>query len=267
MIDPGTGIAILGSAIGGAKVVEKILGPSAGYLGDQLKLWTEKAHNNVSRIFKSAEEKLGDEINQPGAVPPKVLKGIIDHGAWSEEDLQVSYYGGVLASSRSGTSRDDRGAYFVGLVSSLSTYQLRTHYLIYSAIRQNFAGLDINIRSNDERIRMTIYIPIGSYNACMDFSAEELPNKQDLRTHAMTGLDKRGLIHSYQAGPVDSLKPKYSFIEEGGIIVTPSILGIELFMWANGHGRQPIRSFLSKNTQFELEEGVQNMESRPTTKV
>lgn len=32
MIDPGTGLTILGTAVGGAKVVEKILGPTAEYV-------------------------------------------------------------------------------------------------------------------------------------------------------------------------------------------------------------------------------------------
>ena len=31
-MDPGTGLTILGSAIGGAKLVEKLLGPTADYI-------------------------------------------------------------------------------------------------------------------------------------------------------------------------------------------------------------------------------------------
>lgn len=34
MIDPGTGLTILGSTIGRAKVVEKILGPTSEYIGE-----------------------------------------------------------------------------------------------------------------------------------------------------------------------------------------------------------------------------------------
>ena len=120
MIDPGTGLTILGSAIGGAKVVEKILGPTADYIGGQLKEWTEKKIKNTANIFKNAEKKLGDKINDEGKVPPKVLKGILEDGAWCEEELQVEYFVGVLASSRSGVSRDDRGAYFVSIISRLS---------------------------------------------------------------------------------------------------------------------------------------------------
>src|ERR1051326_8640155 len=116
MIDPGTGLTILGSAIGGAKILEKILGPTSEYLGDQLKEWTIKKVTNTANIFKNAEKKLGDKINEKGTVPPKVLKSILEDGAWAEENLQVEYFGGVLASSRSGVSRDDRGAYFTSLM-------------------------------------------------------------------------------------------------------------------------------------------------------
>ena len=42
MIDHGTGLTILGGAVGSAKVLEKILGPTSEYLGGQLKEWTLK---------------------------------------------------------------------------------------------------------------------------------------------------------------------------------------------------------------------------------
>lgn len=42
MIDPGTGLTILGTAVDGAKVVEKILDPTAEYVGQQLKDRTGK---------------------------------------------------------------------------------------------------------------------------------------------------------------------------------------------------------------------------------
>lgn len=117
MIDPGTGLTILGSAVGGAKIVEKLLGPTADYLGGEVKELTKKGINNLSNIFKNAGQKVGEvELNKPGKVPPKVLKGILSDGPWCEDDIQVEYFGGVLASSRSGISRDDRGAYFNSLI-------------------------------------------------------------------------------------------------------------------------------------------------------
>jgi hypothetical protein len=51
-MEPATGLTILGTAVGSAKVIEKMLGPTADYLGTGLKDWTEKAGRNVGRIFE-----------------------------------------------------------------------------------------------------------------------------------------------------------------------------------------------------------------------
>ena len=95
---------------------------------------------NLKRIFDKAKEKLGDKINEQGAVSPRVLKGIINEGSWSDDFLSVEYFSGVLASSKTGILRDDRGVYFNALISGLSAYQLRMHYLFYHAIKREFNG-------------------------------------------------------------------------------------------------------------------------------
>lgn len=54
--------------------LSKILGPTAEYLGGELKEFTKKRITNVGNIFSNAERKLGGKVNQPGSVSPKVLK-------------------------------------------------------------------------------------------------------------------------------------------------------------------------------------------------
>jgi len=85
-MDTNTGLAILGTAIGSAKVVEKMLGPTADYLGGGLKNWTEKRVENVSRIFDHARTRLGSKIDCEGSVPPKVLKSICYQGLINYDD-------------------------------------------------------------------------------------------------------------------------------------------------------------------------------------
>ncbi|NAZ18194.1 hypothetical protein GT020_19410, partial [Glutamicibacter soli] len=87
--------------------LEKLLGPTADYLGGELQEFTKKRINNVGKIFKKAENKLGDKINSPGGVPPKVLKTIINEGSYSDDELAAEYFGGVLASARTELTRDD----------------------------------------------------------------------------------------------------------------------------------------------------------------
>ncbi|MCG1034768.1 hypothetical protein [Polaribacter sargassicola] len=256
MIDSGTGLTILGSAIGGAKVLEKILGPTADYVGNQIKEWTEKKVNNTSNIFHNAEKKLGTEIDKPGRVPPKVLKGILEEGSWCEEELQVEYFGGVLASSRSGISRDDRGAYFVSLVTRLSAYQLRTHYLIYTAIKNHFDGQDLNIGESVDRRKMEIFIPYSVYLKGMDFTNEEIGNFHTLMTHSIWGLNKEELVENFSYGPSEYLKKKFSGAEESGIIIQPSNLGVELFMWAFGYGQKSNKKFFATTTEFKTDKKI-----------
>jgi hypothetical protein len=109
-MDPATGLAILGSAAGGAKTIEKILGPTAEHVGVGLKNWTEHRVQNVARIFRKAAQKLGPDIETPGVVSPKVLKEVLDEGSYSDDELTTEYFGGILASGRTPNGRDDRAA-------------------------------------------------------------------------------------------------------------------------------------------------------------
>lgn len=266
MIDPGTGLAILGSAIGGANVVEKILGPTADYIGGQLKEWTEKKVKNTANIFKNAEKKIGSKLEQDGKVPPKVLKGILEEGAWCEEELQVEYFGGILASSRSGISRDDRGAYFVALISRLSTYQLRMHYLIYQSVKKSFDGQFMNIGDNKDRTEMELFIPYSTYVDAMDFTQEEILNSQNILTHSIWGLDKESLISQFQFGPIDYIQERFKEAPESGIILQPTNLGIELFMWAYGQGQRSNNDFFLTELQFNNDQNIKITGSIPTKK-
>jgi len=140
----------LATIFGSAQIVVKILGPTADYLGEGIKGWAEKRAGNVERIFSIAEKKLGDRIDQDESVPTKVLKSILDDGSFSEDPLAAEYFGGVLASSRSGIPRDDRGVGKAALVTRLSTYQIRAHFIFYKIVKKLYDGSSYNI--GDARI-------------------------------------------------------------------------------------------------------------------
>lgn len=267
MIDPGTGLTILGSAIGGAKVIEKMLGPTSEYIGEQIKEWTVKKVTNTANIFKNAEKKLGDKINENGKVPPKILKSILEDGAWCEEELQVEYFGGVLASSRTGVSRDDRGAYFTSLISRLSTYQLRTHYLIYHSLKKHFDGQDININDGNNWRDLELFFPNETYYHSMDFSNEEAQDWGNLLSHSIWGLNKEDLISNFSFGNVEHIQKKFKQAEKSGLLITPSKIGVELFMWAYGLGQSMPNDFFKKEIVFNNEQNIKIGDSFSTKKV
>lgn len=262
-MEVGSGLALLGSA----KLIEKLLGPTCEYLGQNIQQLTKKMHDNIAKIFINAESKLGDRINQEGKVPPKVLKSIIENGSWCEEELQCEYFGGVLASSRSSISRDDRGAYLSNLVSEMSSYQVRMHYLIYSEIHKLFFGKDINVCEQAIRSKLEVFIPLDTYLEAFDFSEEELKRLFELTPHIMFGLANAGLIeNNFQYGPQESLKKKYPDANSYGIIVQPSQRGVELYMWAYGHGFEPLTSYFSSSMAFKPIDGIKIGQAFPTRK-
>lgn len=231
-------------------IANKVLGPTADYIGEEIKMFTEKRINNIKQIFLSAERKLGDKINQDGKVPPKVLRGILNEGSFSEDELSVEYFGGLLASSRSENSRDDRAAYYISLLEHLSSYQIRTHYVFYSVLKELFNGTKLNIGIERERKQMIIYIPLEQYALSMDFGPKE--NQNTIVAHSMVGLIREGLLDKFYAiGTASGLKEFSSSIKKSGVIFQPSPVGVEMFLWAHGKGELSIRQFFETRYSFD----------------
>lgn len=259
-MDTNTALTVLGGAIGGAKVVEKLLGPTADYIGGGVKNWTEKRIDNVSRIFSVAARRLGDGIDEVGSVPPKILKGILDEGSFCDDELAAEYFGGVLASSRSNVSRDDRGATYCALLARLSTYQIRAHYGFYTIIKKLHERTNhpINMSYTGNREKLTAHIPEPTYRALMDFNEGE--DGRLLVSHIMSGLVKELLITElHGVGSTAFMRvriAKTEFHPEVAISIIPTLPGIELFLWANGKPNLSFEEFFDPATQFEPIEGI-----------
>ncbi len=250
-MDIGTGLALFGSA----KIVGKILGPTAEYIGEGIKSWTEKRINNVKNIFAIAQKKLGSKIEEDGTVPPKVLKGILDEGSFCDDHISAEYFGGVLASSRSGVSRDDRGAVLISLLSRLSTYQIRTHYIFYHFIKKTFDGTNIDPNTSEGRDKLELFIPQNIYETAMEFEQEE--NINVLSSHIIFGLQKESLIGDiFGYGPKEHIKKWFKNAPTKGIIFQPSVLGIELFLWAYGKPHLFGRDYLKPCNEFEIDSKI-----------
>ena len=259
-MEPGTGITILGTAIagavGGAKVVEKLLGPTADYLGEGLREWTQRRVENVGRIFNNAANRLGDSIEQPGRVPPKLLKEILDAGSFCDDELAAEYYGGILASGRTENGRDDRAATYVTLISQLSTYQIRFHFIFYTVLRQKFMGADLRPTFGEDLGKMIVYLPLSLLNSAMDFSNDEL--QWDILLHCFTGLYRQQLIEAAFAGRASHLNevgrkdlgPQWHDVEEDGFVMAPTMHGIDFYLWAMGVRRSRASEFLDPDLQL-----------------
>jgi hypothetical protein len=230
--------------------IDKILGPSAEYLGDELKTWTEKRLANLKNIFDITEQKLGNNLDQPGRVHPKVLKDILDDGTFADDALAADYFGGVMASSRLGVDEDDRGAVFTQLIASLSVYQLRSHYHLYSILRSAYKGRDFIITDGSHLLKMRIFIPIGSFWDIL--GVDEDDETLQIFNHTVVGLIRMGLIDgNTMAGSKEDIVKHWEECTREGVLFVPSAFGVELYHWAHGVGRTDINQFLKEDAHFE----------------
>jgi hypothetical protein len=233
MVDPistiGAGLAVIGSK----DILTKILGPTADYIGGEIKGLVEKCNINLDNIFKIAKKKLGARLEEQGSVNPRILKDIINEGRFSDDELMSEYYGGILASSKCRNGRDDRGVVHLSTIRQLSVYQLRLHYLFYSLIRRNFLGSSIKFGLISERPKLRLYIPLSVYNAAMQFTGNE--DSMKIIPHSVSGLIRHELIGEFRFyGELQDIKEYYSGASEYGLILEPSLLGAELFFWGEG---------------------------------
>ena len=153
--------------------VAKLLGPTADYLGGGLRDITQRRFENIGKVLSNAYKKVGSQLEKPGQVPPRILKAVINEASYCEDPLVLEYFGGVLASSRTESGRDDRGVRLAKVVDNLSAYQIRTHYLLYSTIATLFPSSGKRFDTSDTRMQLQVFLPLQGYAESMMFSQEE----------------------------------------------------------------------------------------------
>ncbi len=236
----GAGLTVLSSQ----EILTKMLGPTADYLGGELKNFVVKCNINLDNVFVKAKEKLGSHLDEPGQVNARVLKNIIEEGMFCEDELVAEYLGGVLASSKSADERDDRGVSLISYIKNLSSYQLRLHFLcywlLYGLSEKHSDSLPENIflSCDEDMNRLSIFIPLDVYEKFMDFSENEKKYENDIIRHSIEGLMREGLVgkknaDNYCVSP-SSQKSTGKVIPSEGIRLAPTPLGTELFVYGNG---------------------------------
>lgn len=103
----------------------KVLSPSAGLLGKELEGWTERRLQNLRNIGATLEHKFGvDDLDTPGELNPRVIRGLLDEGSYIEDDVATEYFAGVVAGSRSDDGKDDSG---VTLIEVRTAYRVANY--------------------------------------------------------------------------------------------------------------------------------------------
>ena len=245
-MDVGTGLVVVGGAAVNKDLLMKLLGPTADYIGEGIKNNFQNKCDNINRIFNHSIKLLGNGIETEGGVNPRILKHILSEGSFCDDELTSEYFGGVLASSRTNESKDDRGLTYLAVVSNMSTYQIKTHYIFYSIIAELFKGQNLSCSIRADSDKMQVFLPWDVYSESMGIGE----NDWILLTHSMIGLARLDLITDYSTGSKDIISTRYPEANSNGMLFTPTPFGAELYLWAHGYSNIPANYFL--DTDFQI---------------
>jgi hypothetical protein len=260
----------------------RTFGPLADYLGLQIKDFVEKKAENLNEILKAAKRKQRRRLNPSEGVHPRVIREVLNTGTLSDDTVWAEYFGGVLASSTSENSQDDRGIIYTALIGRLSRYDLRFHCVLYLAVQQLTLRLmersaihiqldqDRQIRNSWTTLQKRLFIPESDLISAMGFSDYEEGRESEILREAISSLAREALIDAeYYIVPKSGYKsseddPVDWSVHQAGYVFRVSDQSISLFMWALGLGRLTRNDFLGIELGQAIPEGVTVLDSVST---
>jgi hypothetical protein len=244
----GTGLALLGTAQVSKDAVQRLLAPTADYIGAGI-LQGTKAVVNTVRVLANAVKRLGPRLYAQGQAPPRVMREILDQAPFCDDELIAEYLGGILASSYTDVGRDDRGVALLATLKRLSTYAVRTHYICYREYCDKFwgrltykpvlDGADLPNTMIAEDTRM--FATKQGYATAMNIGENE--DYSHIWSHSAEALRREQLLKLGPMGDAAFLSEVISQQEErphktvdDGFVYETTLAGGELFLWGIGRG-------------------------------
>lgn len=215
--------------------LKKLLGPSAEYLGGEIKDGIAKAQANLGRIFQAAVRTLGDRINDSGAVSPRVLNRICQEGAFVENALAAEYLGGLLASSRHPGGDDDRSLPFFAVIRDMSAYDIHLHYIIYSAMRSAWMPSPSSADNTASTYRRGVFIREDDLAAAMMLAGHP-EAKRAVVEECVMNLSRLDLVKhpTTKFGGPEILYRLLEGNNERGLVAAVSDFGTQLYYRVHG---------------------------------
>ncbi|QDU25585.1 hypothetical protein ETAA8_06550 [Anatilimnocola aggregata] len=232
----------------------KLFGPLATHIGQKLPGLTDQGAANLKNVINFAVEKIGTAINEPGQVLPRVFRGAMSEAVFCDDRIAAEYLGGVLASSRVPlignkpeepvVEEDDRGVVINSLIARLSSFQLRTHYILYHALRDLYEGVGpVN------RLHAGVKMPGATFMVALTHNRTSACGEKlaAIVNHAFSGLYRESLIGDYEIFGADA---------ENSFRFKPSEFGQELFMWGYGYGNLLTPHFFNPHLSFPISSDI-----------
>jgi hypothetical protein len=223
-------------------LLKSVLGPPAEALGDALRRTVAYRTRNFGRIVEKANTRLHGKDNN-GTVNLRVAFSLLEEGSLCDDELMAEYLGGLLAGSKSPDGRDDRAVTWTRIVTGLSSFQIRAHYLLYRdlAVCLHEEAPDLDLSYKTEMKKVSIYLDRDEFEIALVASTQD--NSEDseaILRHAIHGLCRAGLVNDSWAYGRSLLR------------ITPTGRGIELYGWVLGLTDLLPRNFASRAFPLEI---------------
>ncbi len=253
-------IVAAGGAIASRDILNKLLGPTAEYLGGASRELVERAAKNMAHILQVTIAKLKSKVNEQGQVNSRVLKGVWDEGPFIEDVFSAEYFAGILASARTSDGRDDTALPMLALVKSLSADQLRLHFVIYYLVATHPLRSK-GAEESDFWQGLELEIPEAELLDAMQFEGIDAGVRLLLAINGLIDEQLIGNDHAVRicwlsAGKTDSLT-------DDGLFVTPNRKGASLFLRSLGSRGVHPEVITSVKPDYSLSDAVKSAVQLP----
>jgi len=233
-----------------ASLLKRLLGPSVDEFGQALARSVAYRTRNFGRIAEKADRK-ATSMPADGIVSYRLAYQMLEEGSLCDDELTAEYLGGLLAASRSPGGRDDRAASWCRIVSGMSTFQIRAHFILYREWAERLHDMpDISIRI--QHGTATMHAELHEFASVM--RGDSPISEDDALQDGINGLDAASLIGDYAVGPRRGELSDSEFAET--VRVLPSFRGLELYGWAQGLPGLLTEDFTTKAVVFETDPPV-----------
>ncbi len=200
--------------------LKNVLGPTSMEIGEDIKTLYKTGRDLILRKGLSKIE----DINDGQMANLRVARDVFWNGSFSNEAICAEYFGGILAASRSADGKNDSGVFYVDIIKSLSSGQLKMHYIIYRCLNRalltNEEKRTINPGQENQVSREGIFIPL--------LEILDQLNPEDVGA-VLHGLSAKKLIGTFQTDN-QKLEGEKTLPY---LKVYPTSLGVQLFAIAN----------------------------------
>lgn len=199
-------------ALPGEWALRKVLGPTLEEFGEDLKALYSKGRDN---IIAAANRKIGSSEDGKRA-NLRIARDILWNGAFTDDEMCAEYFGGVLAASRSSDGTDDDAIQFVDVIKSMSSNQLRLHYIIYNTLNENFVSTrrKINVAQGKEIQNCELWFSTVEMEEHLDLRLDKDPNV----------LHRMGLLWQYKTDHYTKNNRSMPYF-----MVSPTVFGVLLY--------------------------------------